>query len=193
MAEALGASWATLAWVVVNAVGIYAAVMLYTRIAGLRSFAKMSSFDFAMTVAVGSVIATTVVSASVPLAVGAVGLLAIYVLQIGVARLRLNSLMYGAVDNAPLLLMIGDEIIEENMRTGRVTRDDLRSKLREANVLNYGQVRAVVMEATGDIAVLHSDDPDEHLDPDLLRNVRGAEQRADRLRGGVEVTSSDDS
>jgi uncharacterized membrane protein YcaP (DUF421 family) len=43
---------------------IYAIVILYTRIFGLRSFSKMSIFDFAMTVAVGTMLASTIVNKS---------------------------------------------------------------------------------------------------------------------------------
>lgn len=59
-----------------SALGIYAAVILFTRIAGKRSFSKMSSFDFAMTVAVGSILASTILNSSVSLMEGVVGLAA---------------------------------------------------------------------------------------------------------------------
>ncbi|HBR55079.1 MAG TPA: DUF421 domain-containing protein, partial [Flavobacteriaceae bacterium] len=44
----------------ITTLAIYIAVIIFTRIFGKRSFSKMSSFDFAMTVAVGSLIATTI-------------------------------------------------------------------------------------------------------------------------------------
>jgi hypothetical protein len=34
----------------------------------------------------------------------------------------------------------------------------------------------VVLETTGGISVLHTDDPDTRLEPELLENVRGAER-----------------
>ena len=71
-----------------NAVGIYLAIIIFTRLSGKRSFSKMSSFDFAMTVAIGSMIASTVLSKSVTLATGILGLALIYGLQITVAFLR---------------------------------------------------------------------------------------------------------
>ena len=158
--------------VVISAVVIYLAVILFTRIFGLRSFSKMSSFDFAMTVAIGSLIASVTISTT-SLMNGVVGLLVIYTLQLSVAFLRRKKFVEKAVDNRPMLLMRNGEILEENMREVRVTKDDLRSKLREANVFNYNQVRAVVMETTGDISVLHSSDENEVLDGDLLQDVRG--------------------
>jgi len=46
--------------IVLSSFGIYSAVIIYTRIFGKRSFSKMSSSDFAMTVALGSITATII-------------------------------------------------------------------------------------------------------------------------------------
>ena len=82
------ASWTSIIAILLTALGIYAAIILFTRIAGKRSFSKMTSFDFAMTVAVGSILATTILSASVSLIQGIVGLGAVYILQISAAFFR---------------------------------------------------------------------------------------------------------
>lgn len=163
--------WKSLVAIVITATGIYLAVILFTRLAGKRSFSKMSSFDFAMTVAVGSLIATTVLSSSVSLWDGIIGLAAIYLLQISVALLRRFKFVKKAVDNSPLLLMEGERIIEKNLKKARVSEDDLRSKLREANVLKLEQVRAVIFETTGDISVLHTEDMNEQLESWLIKDV----------------------
>ncbi|PSG88303.1 DUF421 domain-containing protein [Aurantibacter aestuarii] len=158
--------------IVLTAIGIYIATIVCTRIAGKRSFSKMSSFDFAMTVAIGSIIATTIVSKSVSLQDGIASIVITYALQLGMAYLRRFKMVENLVDNQPLLLMDKTEILHENLKKVRVTEDDLRSKLREANVIKLSQVRAVVMEATGDIAVLHCDDDAIELEDFLLKNVR---------------------
>ena len=157
--------------IVLTAIGIYIATIIFTRIAGKRSFSKMSSFDFAMTVALGSMIATTVLSKSVSLWNGIIGLGIVYLLQLSVAILRRFKIIRDAVDNAPLLLMDGQEILHENLKKARVTEEDLRSKLREANVIRLKEVRAVVFEATGDISVLHTGDDSEELEDYLCKDV----------------------
>ncbi len=164
-------TWQEVIAIGLTATGIYVAVILFTRIAGKRSFSKMSSFDFAMTVAVGSIIATTVLSASVSLAAGIVGLAAVYVLQILAAILRRYAAFRKAIDNTPLLLMEGSQILYKNLRKARVTEGDLRSKLREANVLQLENVRAVVFETTGNISVIHTSEKDEELNSWLLKDV----------------------
>lgn len=165
------ASTTSIIAIVLTAIGIYIATILFTRLAGKRSFSKMSSFDFAMTVAIGSIIATTVLSKSVSLLQGVVGLAAVYVLQFSVAMMRRFKFVQKLIDNEPLLLMDGKEILHNNLKKARVTEADLRSKLREANVLELSQVRAVIFECTGDIAVLHTKDEDVEVEDWLLRGV----------------------
>jgi len=158
--------------IILSAIGIYIAVILFTRIAGKRSFSKMSSFDFAMTVALGSMVASTILSKSVSLWEGVVGLAAVYILQLSVAILRRFKFIRDAVDNGPLLLMDGQTVLHDNLKKARVTEEDLKSKLREANVIRLKEVRAVVFEATGDISVLHTSDENEELEEYLYSGVK---------------------
>jgi len=171
MKELFNTSWETVMLISASAIGIYLAIILLTRIIGKRSFSKMSSFDFAMTVAVGSIVATTILSSSVKLIEGLVGLTMVYVLQISIALARRNKTVQNIVDNSPLLLMDGEKIISSNLRKARVTEGDLRSKLREANVTQLSQFKAVIFETTGDISVLHKKD-DSTLDLWIMKDVK---------------------
>ena len=167
--------------VVLTALGIYLALILFTRLAGLRSFSKMSSFDFAITVAFGSLLASTVLAKNPPLLRSIVALGTLYLIQYVASLLRSrSSVMANAIDNSPLLLMAGPEVLHENLSKARMTEDDLRSKLREANVIHREQVRAVVMEATGDVSVMHADADGPDLEIDLLSGVRDAERLKER-------------
>jgi len=168
------ASWTSIIAILLTALGIYLAIILFTRIAGKRSFSKMSSFDFAITVAIGSVLASTILFKPPSLVHAAVAMGTLFASQMLVAHFRGNSaVMRKLVDNEPLLLMKNTKIIEKNLEKAKVTHSDLRAKLREANVTQMTQVQAVVMESTGDIAVLHHDDPDHDLDDALLKGVQG--------------------
>ena len=154
--------------VAVSTLLIYGSVILYTRVTGLRSFAKLSAFEFASTLAIGSTLASVAVSESVSVATGMVALGVLYIVDylIGIAR-RVFGI--GAFDNEPLLLAVDGVIVDEAMRQANMTEDDLRAKLREANVLSIAEAKAIVMETTGDVSVLHGDDA---IDADLLKDVR---------------------
>ncbi|MDP8930117.1 MAG: DUF421 domain-containing protein [Actinomycetota bacterium] len=176
----LATSWTSVWLVVVSTLGIFAAVVTYTRIVGLRSFSKMSSFDFAITVAIGSLMATVALSNS-SLLDGLVALATLYGIQFVLALGRRHHQVSKVVDNQPLVLMAGRRMLEDNLRKARVTGDDVRAKLREANVYNYDSIRAVVLETTGDISVLHGEG---ELDLDIFQNVFDNEELEKEEAGG---------
>ncbi|SHI40859.1 DUF421 domain-containing protein [Pseudozobellia thermophila] len=149
-------SLATILKITFAGLAIYAYIILITRMAGKRTFAKMGSFDFAITIAMGSILADAVnkPSGSFMPALISLGLLAL--LQVVFAKLRTKSSVFEhTVTNTPVLLMRDGQIYEENLKKCLVTKSDLMAKLREANVLQFSEVKAVVFETTGDISVLH--------------------------------------
>ena len=153
-----------------RAVTSVALIVLLTRLNGLRSFSKMSGFDFAITVATGSVLASTILSPSRDYLVGVVGILSLFIVQGVLAGIRRRSgLIEGLLDNSPLLVMRDGAIIDDNLRAANMTRSDLYAKLREANAYDLSTVRAVVMESTGDVSVLHGDAP---IDDRVMEGVR---------------------
>ncbi|WP_407491967.1 DUF421 domain-containing protein [Pseudooceanicola sp. MF1-13] len=140
-------------------------VIMTVRLVGLRAFSKMTAFDFVVTVATGSLLAGS--SQATEWSGFWQGVLAISTLlgvQWAVARARLASLTVTRVlQNRPVLLMKDGVIFDDTLSRTRVTRDDLIAKLREANALNFDQVRAVVLETTGNISVLHGAEYDDRL------------------------------
>ncbi|WP_047546453.1 DUF421 domain-containing protein [Psychroserpens sp. Hel_I_66] len=141
--------------IILTGIGIYIALVIVTRISGKRSFSKLSSFDFAITVAIGSIMATVIISKSVSLLQGIIGLFILYVIQMIVAYARRWEFVRKIMDNKPTLLMKDGKIIEGSLKKCKVTESDLKAKLREANVIQLSEVKAVVFESTGDISVLH--------------------------------------
>jgi uncharacterized membrane protein YcaP (DUF421 family) len=169
--ERLGTSGPALGAVVVSTICVYAVVVLLTRLSGPRSLAKMSSFDFAATVAVGSTLASTALG-STALANGAAVLVLLFGLQAVVGVLRRRGAFGGLVDNRPLLLMAGPEVLDDHLRQARISREELFAQLRSSGVHRLEQVTAVVLETTGDLSVLTGG---AAVDPVLLAGVRGGE------------------
>lgn len=63
-------SWDGLLWVVVVGVLAYAVLILLLRVSGKCTLSKMHAFDLVVTVALGSTLATVLLSESVALAEG---------------------------------------------------------------------------------------------------------------------------
>lgn len=175
-ASGLGASWQTLAVVAICTAGAYLALILFSRAAGLRSFAEMTNFDLAATIAFGSMVASTAVTTSASLLAGVVGLAVLFSIQWMLAQVRRRRRLHRLLDGDPLLLMSGDRVLSEHLAVAQMTPSDLRAKLRLAGVTRYDQVGAVVLESTGVVSVLVQGRADPPMDPDLFASVRGREQ-----------------
>ncbi len=146
-------------------------VILLIRMNGLRSLSKMTNFDFVMTIAMGSLVASATqvekVDALVQIMAAMAGL---FLFQNITARMRRASDVFeDAAQNDPILLMKDGKICHAALKAERVAVSDLMAKLREANALDMSKVKAVVLETTGDISVLHGD---ADMDECLIKNIR---------------------
>ncbi|MDT0681895.1 DUF421 domain-containing protein [Roseicyclus sp. F158] len=154
-------------------------LILIVRMNGLRSFSKMSSFDFALTVATGSLLATTIVDTRSSLVTALIGIASVFFVQRVIATFRRHAPDTQRVfDNSPLLLMENGEIFEANLKAARLTRTDLMAKLREAGIVSLGQVRAVVLETTGDVSVLSGEPGGPGVEEPIMLGVRRGAGRA---------------
>ncbi|ALM20264.1 hypothetical protein AAT17_02870 [Nonlabens sp. MIC269] len=158
---------------IVSSVAIFILIIIITRIVGLRSFAKFTTYDFAITVAIGSIVSSTLTSStSVAQGFTAIAALLILTLIVSIIQKR-NSKIKSSISNQPILLMKGKEILYDNLKKAHVHEDQLIAKLREANVIHLDQVVAVVLETTGDISVLHCDDASNaNLHDKILQGVK---------------------
>lgn len=151
---------------------IFSIMIVIVRISGLRTFAKMSSFDFASTIAVGSILASVVMGTDQSIVKGSLALAAIIGFQTLFSLLKRRSdRLKRIISNSPMLIMDGDRILYDNLAKTNVSEEDLIAKLREANVRNFGEVLVAILESTGDVSVIHSSDNTEFDRERLLKGV----------------------
>lgn len=131
----------------------YAAVIALSRLLGLRSFAKISGFDFAATIATGSLIASAAVGA-VPLWSGIAAVAGLFGAQAFVAWARRQGWGHALFDNRPLLLMDGARVLDDNLRRAGLIEADLAAQLRLAGARSREDVCTVVFETSGDVSVV---------------------------------------
>jgi len=140
------------------------------RLIGLRSFSKMTGFDFAITISVGTLIASPIINSKVSLSKGLVAVTAMLVIQFLISFLRHHFDSFSSmIDNKPLLLFSEGKFLEENLASSRVKKGDVVAKMREANATDLSKIAAVVLESTGDISVLHGN---KVVDSIMLDGVR---------------------
>lgn len=144
--------------------------VLLVRLVGLRAFSKMNSFDFVTTVATGSLIAQAGTRARWDEYLQALAAVAgVFLIQWLLAKARQKSdSVQTVLTNEPVLLMDRGQFLEQAMRETRVSRSNLFEKLRSSGVTDLSDVRAVVLETTGDISVILG----ERVDAEVMEGVR---------------------
>lgn len=141
----------------IGAIGVLTYVFLITvlRLSGKRTLAKLNAFDLVVTVAIGSTLATILLSRDVTLAEGAAALALLVVLQFVATWLsvRLTPLRK-ALKSGPTLLLRDGDVLTSAMRRQRVTNDELYQAVRSHGIGDLAQVAAVVLETDGTFSVI---------------------------------------
>jgi uncharacterized membrane protein YcaP (DUF421 family) len=147
-------SWEGLGRVVVVGSCAYLALLALLRIAGKRTLAKLNAFDFVVTVALGSTLATVLLTSDVALAEGMTALGLLVALQYVVAAVCSRSgRIERLVKSEPTLLYRGG-FLHGAMRRERVTEGELRQAARGHGHADLGEVGAIVLETDGSLSVL---------------------------------------
>lgn len=147
--------WTDLVRVLVVGTLAYAALVMILRISGKRTLAKLNAFDFVVTVALGSTLATVLLSKDVALAEGVLALVLLVVLQYAIAWLAVRSDRFrGFIKSEPTLLMRDGRYLEGAMRRERITREEVLAAIRGEGGGNPQTIAAVVLETDGSISVL---------------------------------------
>ncbi|MBK4723293.1 DUF421 domain-containing protein [Azospirillum sp. YIM DDC1] len=163
-------SWAGLGRVLVVGVLAYAALVLLLRVSGKRTLTKMNAFDLVVTVALGSTLATVLLSESVALAEGVLALALLIVLQYAITWLSVRSPRFQELIKAqPTMLVYRGDFLPAALVEQRVTREEVMAILRAQGRTDLDTVLAVVLETDGSFSVLSGGAADEGTP--VLENV----------------------
>lgn len=173
----LFSSWGALERVLVIGPLAYVSLLLL-RVSGKRLLSKMNAFDFVVTVALGSILATVLLSKSVTLAEGVLGFGVLVGLQFVITWLSVRSSTVNRLVKAePALLCHQGSFLRGAMRRERVVEAEIRAAVRAQGIASMTQAEAVVLETDGSFTVLHAPDSGP---ASVLSDVRGAAEHKAR-------------
>jgi uncharacterized membrane protein YcaP (DUF421 family) len=133
----------------------YIGMIVLLRVSGKRTLTKMNAFDFVVTVALGSTLATVLLSKDVALADGLVAFALLIVLQLIITWLSVRSKTFSKLIKAePTLLLFRGEFLMDAMKAERVTKEEIMSILRSNGVSEMAEADAVIMETDGSLSIL---------------------------------------
>ncbi|MEA2118073.1 DUF421 domain-containing protein [Halovibrio sp. HP20-50] len=164
-------SWDSLLRIVIVGLLAYATLVFFLRLSGNRTLSKMNAFDLIVTVALGSTLATVLLSKDVALLDGAVALALLISLQFVITWTSVRfRWVRRLVTGEPLMLLYQGEFLLTSLRQARVTQDEVLSAIRSSGLSDVTAVEAVVLETDGSLSVVKRQAQSRHSS---LEDVRG--------------------
>ncbi len=162
---------------VVLGVLAYFALVAMLRVSGKRTLSQLNAFDLVVTVALGSTLATVLLSEEVGLLQGMAAFLVLIVLQFVITWTSLRSKTVARLAKSePTVLVYRGELLGQALRRERLLPAEIRAALREHRLARIEEADLVVLETDGTISVVPrleaGADPPPVLDPLLEQTDR---------------------
>ncbi len=143
--------------IIVGVLG-YIGLILILRISGKRTLSKMNAFDFVVTVALGSILASILLSKDLALAEGLTAFLVLIGMQYIVAWLSVRSKsMSKLIKSNPQLLFYEGEFLRETMKAERILEVEILQAARSSGLGSVNEAKAVILETDGSISIIQSE------------------------------------
>jgi uncharacterized membrane protein YcaP (DUF421 family) len=151
-------TWPQLLRIAAAACSAYGLLVVLLRTSGKRTLSKLNAFDFVVTVALGSTLASIALSSEVAVVEGFIALATLIGLQLLVAWLVARSpRLRRAVKSEPIAVMLDGELQVDRIRRQRLSPEEVRQAIRGSGVGGMELVAAVILETDGTLSVVTHD------------------------------------
>lgn len=139
----------------------YLTLIVLLRLFGKRTLSKMNAFDFVVTVALGSTLATILLNKNISIARGALAFALLIGMQFLVTwtSVRVRWLRH-AITGDPALLFYRGEFLTDVLRRERLTKGEVEAAVRSSGFATLEAVDAVVLETDGSFSVIQQGEGD---------------------------------
>ena len=152
--------WTSMGRMLVVGVLAYTALVVFLRLSGKRTLAKLNAFDLVVTVALGSTLSAVILQNSISLIEGATALALLIAMQFLVAFTSVRWKAFAkAVRSEPTLLVRHGAFCRAAMRSERVTEAEAMSALRANGSQSISDVESMILESDGTISVVLASKP----------------------------------
>lgn len=141
---------------VVRALAIYLILMLVFRIAGKRSLAQITTFDFVLLLVIGEATQQALLGNDFSLTNAVVIILTLVMLDIGFSQVQHRFPQLGRfLDDVPLLLVENGQLLQPQANKSRISESDILHAARMSQGLErMDQIKYAVLERTGEVSII---------------------------------------
>lgn len=147
--------WQSLTNIIFKGVLCFGGLILLLRAAGKRTLTNMNAFDFIMTFALGSTLASIITSDRITVAQGMTALATLIAIQYVIAWLEVRSDWFQArIKSQPTILFAHGEFVTDAMRRERLTEVEVMAAMRYEGLADPSQAAYVLIETDGQLSVI---------------------------------------
>ena len=133
---------------------LYLVLIFSIRLMGKRQIGQMEASEFVVTMLVANLASIPMQDGAIPLHSGLVPILTVLGLELVLSFFIMKSVvMRKLLCGKPVILIDNGKILQQNLRSTRVTLDELMGHLREKDVLNIEAVQFAILETDGNLSV----------------------------------------
>lgn len=133
----------------------YVAIVAILRVSGKRTLSKWNAFDFVVTIALGSTLATVLLSKDIAAAEGVLALALLVALQFMMSWMTVRStFVRRLIKSEPAYLYREGAYVEKRLILERVTEAEVRAAVRQQGIGSMKEVEAVVLETDGSVSIV---------------------------------------
>lgn len=148
--------------IIATALMLYFLLVLILRASGKRTLSSMNAFDFIVTVAIGTTLASTILDSNIALTDGLTAFIVLIGLQFTISWLSSRSKTFSrAVKSEPKLLCYKGECLKDALNQERIAQTEILQTLRSKGYASLQEVEAVILETNGSISVINKLDYSE--------------------------------
>ncbi|PSB06086.1 DUF421 domain-containing protein [Pleurocapsa sp. CCALA 161] len=133
----------------------YIAIVFMLRISGKRTLSKWNSFDFVVTIAFGSILASILLSTKDSFGTGILGFALLVLFQYIISWISArSSLAQKIVKSQPTLLLYQGKFKADVLKKERVTQSEVLAALRGKGIAAVEDAEAIVLETDGSFSII---------------------------------------
>ncbi len=135
----------------------YLAIIVMLRISGKRTLSKWNSFDFVVTIAFGSVLASILLSTKDAFGKGILGFALLILFQYVITWVSVrSSIIQKLIKAEPAMLLYRGKMQQEIMKRERVAEGEVLAALRSNGLSAIEDADAVILETDGSFSVIQN-------------------------------------
>lgn len=141
--------------ILVTGIIAYIAIIFILRISGKRTLSKWNSFDFVVTIAFGSILASILLSTQDTFGKGILGFALLVLFQYVITWISVrSSVIQKLIKAEPTLLLYQGELRHDVMQRERIAEGEILATLRANGISTLEEADAVVLETDGSFSVI---------------------------------------